>query len=79
MQDREAKGIQHLVGSGAPDRRLTLSIPEAAARLGISKDLAYTLAKAGELPGAIRLGKKRLVVSRVQLERFLEGAGGHEG
>lgn len=59
--------------------RLTLSIPEAAARLGISRDLAYSLAKRGELPGAIRLGKKRVVVSRVQLERFLEGAGHQEG
>lgn len=55
--------------------RLTYSVAQAAAILGISKDLAYSLAKRGELAGAIRLGKKRIVVSRVQLERFLEGNG----
>ncbi|MBA7710825.1 hypothetical protein ES703_119772 [subsurface metagenome] len=79
MQDREAKAIKRIAGSGTTETRLTYSIPEAAARIGISSDLAYELAKRGELAGAIRLGRKRWVVSRVQLERFLEGAGGHEG
>ena len=51
--------------------RLTYSVSEAAAILGISKNLAYELAKRGELPGAIKLGQKRIVVSRVQLERLL--------
>ena len=53
--------------------RLTLSIKEAAAILGISRNLAYELAKRGELPGAIKLGQKRIVVSRVQLENLLRG------
>jgi len=53
--------------------RLTYSITEAAAMLGISRNLAYELARRGELPGTIKLGQKRLVVSRVQLERLLQG------
>jgi excisionase family DNA binding protein len=53
--------------------RLTLSVKEAAAMLGISKNTAYLLARRGELPGAIKLGEKRIVVSRLQLQRVLEG------
>lgn len=55
------------------NERLTLTIRETAAKLGISKNLAYDLAKRGELPGVIRLGSKRLVVSAVQLENLLKG------
>ena len=53
--------------------RLTLSVKEAAVMLGISKNLAYELARRGELPGCIKLGEKRIVVSRIQLERLLQG------
>ena len=56
--------------------RLTYSVSEAATILGISKNLAYELAKRGELPGAIKLGQKRIVVSRGQLERLLQGQKG---
>lgn len=52
--------------------RLTLTIREAAVKLGISKNLAYRLAQEGELPGVIRLGK-RLVISKSQLENLLRG------
>ena len=52
--------------------KLTLNISEAAKALGISRNLCYELARRGELP-AIRLGKKRLVISRVALERMLDG------
>lgn len=55
------------------DGRLTLTIREAATKLGISKNLAYDLARRGQLPGVIRLGNKRLVVSRVQLDNLLKG------
>lgn len=55
--------------------RLTLSVGEAAAMLGISRNLAYDLARRGELPGLIKLGQKRLVVSRLAIERLLEGEG----
>lgn len=61
------------------NERLTYSISEAAAILGISRNLAYSLARRGELPGTIKLGQKRLVVSRVQLERLIQGDDQKEG
>ena len=53
--------------------RLTLTIREAADQLGISRNLAYSLARKGELPGVIKLGDKRLVVSKIQLENLIRG------
>ena len=50
--------------------RETLSVPEAAQVLGISRSLAYEMARIGRLP-TIRFGK-RLVVPRPALERMLE-------
>ena len=50
--------------------RLTLTVEEAASRLGIGRRLAYTLAAAGDLPGVLRLGR-RLVVSKAALEASL--------
>jgi excisionase family DNA binding protein len=47
-------------------------VPEAAALLGISKDLAYDLAKRGELPGAFQLGR-RWRVSLVKLRAAVHG------
>ena len=43
-------------------RRPTITIPEAAAFLGISADLAYDAARRGELP-CVALGRRRLVIS----------------
>lgn len=59
------------------NERLTLSVPEAAAMLGISRNLGYELARRGELPGVIALGGKRLVVSRAVLEKVLKGGEDH--
>ncbi len=53
-------------------RAATLTISEAATLLGISRELAYDLARIGELPGCLRLGKRYLVGRKV-LERWLEG------
>lgn len=53
--------------------RLTVSVKEAAAMLGISKNLGYDLARRGELPGMIRLGQKRIVVSKMQIENLIRG------
>ncbi len=53
--------------------RLTMTIPEVAKMLGISRGLAYELAKRDELPvKVLRLGGKRMVVSRKALECILE-------
>ena len=49
-----------------------ISIPEAAARLRISKDLAYDLAHRGELPGAIKVGT-RWRVSLIRLNAAIHG------
>ena len=53
-------------------QKMTLSIPEVAETLGISRNLAYELAARGELPGLIRLGQKRVVCSRLAIERLLQ-------
>lgn len=49
----------------------TISIDEAARVLGISRLSAYKLANKGELPGAMRLGR-RFVVSIAALNRALD-------
>jgi excisionase family DNA binding protein len=49
--------------------RATLSVPEAAAVLGISRDAAYDAARRGELP-TLRFGR-RILVSRAALDRLL--------
>jgi excisionase family DNA binding protein len=55
-----------------PDR-LTLTVEEAAATLGISRASAYEAVRRGEIP-AIRIGR-RVLVSRVALDRLLGAAG----
>lgn len=55
------------------EERLTMTVDEAAALLGIGRGLAYEKAKSGEIP-TFRLGR-RLLVSRIALQRMLEGCG----
>lgn len=50
-------------------RRLALSVPDAATLLGISRAHAYELVARGELPH-LRLGR-RIVIPRVALEALL--------
>jgi len=57
------------VDSTDDSERLTITVEEAAKRLGISRGLAYTLARRGEIP-AVRLGR-RLVVPAGAIERIL--------
>ena len=52
------------------DKRLCITVPEAAEMLGISRNFGYELVKRGELP-VIRFGK-RLLIPRVALEKMLE-------
>ena len=54
------------------ENRLTLSVDEAAALLGISRALAYELIARCELP-SLRLGR-RIVVPRRALEQLVEQA-----
>jgi excisionase family DNA binding protein len=50
-----------------------ISVPQAAELLGISKDLGYDLARRGELPGAIQLGR-RWRVSLIRLHAAIHGS-----
>lgn len=50
---------------------LTLTIPEAAKRLGLSRNGGYEAARSGEIP-SIKIGK-RILVPKVALERLLAG------
>jgi excisionase family DNA binding protein len=55
--------------AGVTEGRMTLSVVEAAGRLGISRALAYELVRRGELP-SLRLGR-RLVVPEAALLALL--------
>jgi len=56
--------------------RLTMTIPEVSKALGISKALAYDLAKRDELPvKVLRVGQKRLLVPKAAFEKVLADAG----
>jgi len=52
------------------EKRLCITVPEAAEKLGISRNFAYELVKQGQLP-VIRFGK-RLLIPRVALAKRLE-------
>ena len=67
--------IQHSQpGPDPPElsRRLALSVDEAAALLGVSRDLVYDLVASGEIP-SLRLGR-RIVVPRHALEQVINSA-----
>jgi excisionase family DNA binding protein len=53
------------------DERLTISVPEAAVRLGIGTTRAWELARRNELPGAFRLGRS-VRVSVDALRRWID-------
>jgi excisionase family DNA binding protein len=50
------------------DKRLCMTVPEAAEMLGISRNYAYELVRQWKIP-AKRLGEKRLVIPRAALEK----------
>jgi len=52
------------------DKRLCVNVQEAAALLGISRNLAYELVRRHELP-VVKFGR-RLLVPRAALEKLLE-------
>jgi len=57
--------------SGSTTDTLTITIPEVARALGISRGLAYDLARRNELPvPVIKLGR-RLLLSRKAVESML--------
>ena len=54
------------------NERRTISLEEACRALGIGRSLGYELARRGEFPGLLKLGR-RFLISRVALERYIEG------
>jgi excisionase family DNA binding protein len=53
-------------------RRATVTVPQAAAVLGISKETAYRWAREGTLPGVIRLGRSLVRVKTADLIALLD-------
>ncbi len=52
--------------------KMTMTIPEFAQAMGCSRNLAYILARQDRLPvPVIRLGSKRMVLSRKAVEALL--------
>jgi excisionase family DNA binding protein len=54
-----------------PSERETLTVEEAAVKLGIGRNSAYEGIRSGEIP-SVRIGK-RIVVPMRALDRLLEG------
>lgn len=53
---------------------MTISVGEAAKRLGISRNGAYVIARRGDLPGVRKIpGLERYVVYEPELQDFIEG------
>lgn len=58
------------------NERLTMTIPEFAEATGCSRNLAYLLARQDKLPvPVIKIGSKRMCVSRRAVEALLEDRG----
>jgi excisionase family DNA binding protein len=55
------------------NERLTYTVDEVAARLGLNRNTAYAAVKDGTIP-ALRVGR-RLLVPRAALDKMLEQAG----
>ncbi len=56
------------------DERLTLTIPEASKRIGMSEPVIRRAIKEGKLP-FLRLGERKLLIPIAALERFMANAG----
>jgi len=54
------------------EKRLCISVPEAAKMLGLSRNFTYELVKRGELP-SIKFGKRKLI-PKLALQKRLEEA-----
>jgi excisionase family DNA binding protein len=55
-------------------QRLTITVPEAAQLLGVSRMSAYSAVRLGAIP-SVRIGR-RVLIPRIALDRLLAQAGG---
>jgi len=53
--------------------RETMTVMEAAKRLGVGKTKAYELFRSGAIPGLRNFGPRKNVVLKHVLEKYLEG------
>jgi len=67
---KDSSGSGGLERYGAIEERYCMAVPEAARRLGVSRNFGYELVKRGKLP-VIRFGK-RLLIPKAALEKMLE-------
>ena len=70
VANSKGSGRRGLSGYATIDRRLCVTVPEAAEMLGISRNFAYQLVREGKLP-SIRFGK-RILIPKAALEKMLE-------
>jgi excisionase family DNA binding protein len=61
--------LSQIVGEGVEVERLALSVAEAVAVLGVSKDAIYDAVRCHELP-AIRI-RRRILIPLAALERLM--------
>lgn len=52
------------------EKKLAVTVEQAGRMLGISRNLAYQMAKNGEIP-TIKLGERRLLVPVMKLEQMV--------
>ena len=80
-QSAPAREPEHLDNStsqqSSPGTKMTLSVREAAALIGISKEKVYELINDGELP-AIHIGPKRVIPWQAILD-WVEKGMNHDG
>ena len=73
VASRKRGGRSGLSSYATIDRRLCVTVPEAAKMLGISRNFCYQLVREGKLP-SIRFGK-RILIPLAALEKMLEEGG----
>ena len=51
--------------------KLVYSVEEVSQMLGISRNLAFRLARQGKLPGVIHIGGRRMVCAKAKVDALL--------
>ena len=51
--------------------KLVYSVDEVSQMLGISRNLAFRLARQGKLPGVIHIGGRRMVCAKAKVDALL--------
>ena len=56
------------------DEKLVYSIDRVSQMLGVSRNLAFRLARQGKLPGVIHIGQRRMVCSKAKIDALLSNS-----